>query len=155
MNTNELAKLKQQLAEIGERIKQLEARENMIIVPDCIQIESAMGGEGDDLGIVFDQDRVMYTINGQLKVDLAMPGDRCYCKLVPIDTKALKVDHTYFQFDYYLLALPDEDRIAALENISNYCKFRGNDRSYFVDVDEIYCTDKHYKCWYKVEPLED
>lgn len=80
-----LQELEQKYEELGKEIEKLKSQQDEVIyVPDNIQFEKWCG-TGDNLGLVFDIDRVLCTLFNRLRVSEADESCFVKCKLVKVD----------------------------------------------------------------------
>ena len=129
--------------------KAVKEENNEILVPDNIKIENHCG-DGDNLGIVFNEGKQTLAYNSNRDVWYVLPAyskDFVKCNLVPVNKEDLKVGYTYFRTDS---EQPD------FSDMRGYCKYLGDESYVFVEYgDSVVVSNFGYKKWYQVVPINE
>ena len=99
-------------------------------------------GDGDGLGVTHNE-QVLYAKGGMFLVGEKHVDNLVKCRLVEVEHKDIKINHTYFvtnKTNFY------ED----LEILTSYCKWLGNIRVRWLNNNIVH-NAVYYLHWYKLE----
>lgn len=129
----------------------IESKAEIIRVPGCIKIEINGGADGDNLGIVFNNNKQVLSYRnkneGIYDIDCASKTLFIQTQLIKIDPSEKVEGGTYYFTDNY-------DPQTTIDNLFNYCKYING---VFISIHNGYPTNVviGFDHWYKVVPLED
>lgn len=142
----ELQKAREKIERGEQELKQLDKEEEVIFVPANIQFEKYCGG-GDKLGLVFDEDRKMYTQDNGLMVDEIHP--RYFCTYGEL--QLVKVDKPKAGNWYYAADGDNPD----FSNKNRYKKYVSDKEYYYVSVRDIMYTNSSWRNYWQVVRVND
>jgi len=136
--------------------KAVKEENNEILVPDNIKIETHCG-DGDNLGIVFNEGKQTLAYNSNRDVWYVLPAyskDFVKCMLRPVKKEDLKEGYTYFITNE---KMGTDDFQENLRDLTHYCKYLGNDE-YVCIIDGsvvVSVDDGFWDYWYQVVPINE